>query len=105
MGLGTAKSQSEAARVCATCGRPLTQVGPNGECLRCLIGLGFLAEGDEPEKPMARTPRPRLTPGPLKYAHFEVGVGADGLPVELGAGGMAVTDRARDTVVNSVVAL
>ena len=102
MGLGTAKSQSEAARVCATCGRPLTQVGPNGECLRCLIGLGFLAEGEEPEKPMART---RLTPGPLKYAHFEVEVGADGFPVELGAGGMAVTYRARDTVLNSVVAL
>jgi serine/threonine protein kinase/Tfp pilus assembly protein PilF len=46
-----------------------------------------------------------LTPGPLKYDHFEVEVGADGFPVELGAGAMAVTYRARDTVLNSAVAL
>src|SRR5438876_11907526 len=44
-------------------------------------------------------------PGPLKYDHFEVEVGADGFPVELGAGAMAITYRARDTVLNSVVAL
>jgi len=47
----------------------------------------------------------RLAPGPLKYDHFEVEVGADGFPVELGAGAMAITYRARDTVLNSVVAL
>ncbi len=46
-----------------------------------------------------------MTPGPLKYDHFEVEVGADGFPVELGAGAMAITYRARDTVLNSVVAL
>ncbi|HTG53104.1 MAG TPA: serine/threonine-protein kinase, partial [Candidatus Tectomicrobia bacterium] len=41
----------------------------------------------------------------MKYAHFEVEIGADGFPVELGAGAMAITYRARDTVLNSVVAL
>jgi len=41
----------------------------------------------------------------LKYDHFEVEVGADGFPVELGAGAMGITYRARDTVLNSVVAL
>src|SRR5882724_13490409 len=102
IGLGTADTQPQAAGMCATCGRPLTQVCPNGECLRCLVGLGFLADGEEPEKPASRG---RLTPGPLEYAHFEVEVGADGFPVELGAGGMAVTYRARDTVLNSTVAL
>src|SRR5437870_643617 len=44
-------------------------------------------------------------PGPLKYDHFEVEVGAEGFPVELGAGAMAITYRARDTVLNSIVAL
>ena len=44
-------------------------------------------------------------PGPLKYDHFEVEVGADGFPIELGAGAIAITYRARDTVLNSVVAL
>src|SRR6266702_734395 len=102
VGLGTAKAQSETAETCATCGRPLTQCGPNGECLRCLVSLTFLGEGEQPERPAARS---RLTPGPLRYAHFEVETAADGFPVELGAGAMAITYRARDTVLNSLVAL
>src|SRR5512133_1526952 len=102
VGLGTAKVQSETAETCATCGRPLTQCGPNGECLRCLVSLTFLGDGEQPERPAARG---RLTPGPLRYAHFEVETGADGFPVELGAGAMAITYRARDTVLNSLVAL
>src|SRR5213080_29447 len=99
-GLGT--TEPRAAGTCATCGRALTQCGPNGECLRCLISLTFLADGEQAERPAGRG---RLTPGPLKYAHFEVEIGADGFPVELGAGAMAITYRARDTVLNSVVAL
>src|SRR5438093_3484790 len=98
----TTNEQPQAVGICATCGRSLTQCGPNGECLRCLVSLGFLADGEEAERPAARG---RLTPGPLRYAHFEVEVGADGFPVELGAGAMAITYRARDTVLNSVVAL
>ncbi|MGC1321746.1 MAG: serine/threonine-protein kinase, partial [Candidatus Udaeobacter sp.] len=88
-----------AVGTCAICGRPLSQ---DGRCLRCLIGVGFLGGSHEPDKPETRR---RLTPGPLKYDHFEVEVGADGFPVELGAGAMAVTYRARDTVLNSEVAL
>src|SRR6266404_5459658 len=85
--------------MCAICGRPLTQVG---ECLRCLADLGFLSGSREPEKSESGR---RLTPGPLKYDHFAVEVGVDGFPIELGAGAMAITYRARDTVLNSVVAL
>jgi serine/threonine protein kinase/Tfp pilus assembly protein PilF len=102
LGLGTAKAQDETAETCATCGRPLTQRGPNGECLRCLVSLTFLGEDEQPQKP---TPRGRLTPGPLRYAHFEAETGADGFPMELGAGAMAITYRAHDTVLNSLVAL
>src|SRR5882762_4987362 len=87
---------------CAICGRPLTQVGPKGECLRCLADLGFLSDSQEPEKSESGR---RLMPGPLKYDHFEVEVGADGFPIELGSGAIAITYRARDTVLNSVVAL
>ena len=71
-------------------------------CLRCLADLGFLSGSQEPGR--SETPR-RLTPGPLKYDHFEVEVGVDGFPIELGSGAMAITYRARDTVLNSVVAL
>src|SRR5712671_4830170 len=88
-----------AVGTCAICGRPLSQ---DGRCLRCLVGLGFLDGSQEPDKPETRR---RLTPGLLKYDHFEVEVGADGFPVELGAGAMAVTYRALDTVLNSEVAL
>jgi serine/threonine-protein kinase len=41
----------------------------------------------------------------LRYAHFEVEVDTNGFPVVLGAGAMAVTYRARDTILNSAVAL
>src|SRR5262249_16484104 len=102
VGPGTAKAQSETAETCATCGRPLTQCGPSGECLRCLVSLTFLGDDEQPERPAARG---RLTPGPLRYAHFEVEIGVDGFPSELGAGAMAITYRARDTVLNSLVAL
>src|ERR1700750_2149686 len=88
-----------AAGTCAICGRPLSQ---DGRCLRCLIGIGFLGGSHEPDTPETRR---RLTPGPLKYDHFEVESGADGFPLELGAGAMAITYRARDVVLNSTVAL
>ena len=92
-----------AVRVCATCGRPLTQLGENGECLRCLVSVGFGVD----EEPASARPasRQRTTPGPLRYAHFEIETGGDGFPIELGWGAMAVTYRARDTVLNSTVAL
>jgi serine/threonine protein kinase len=94
--------QATGAGVCATCGKSITHPGPDGECVRCLVGFGFLAEEDE--SPRAHSgDRRRL--GPLRYAHFEVEVNADGYPVILGSGAMAVTYRARDTVLNSVVAL
>ena len=95
----TGMERDPAVGTCAICGRPLSQ---DGRCLRCLVGLGFLGGSQEPDKPETRR---RLTPGPLKYDHFEVEVGADGFPIELGAGAMAITYRARDTVLNSTVAL
>src|SRR6266536_2652083 len=98
----SANTNAGTAGTCATCGRQLTQCGPNGECLRCLVSLGFLADGQQAERPVRRG---RLTPGPLRYAHFEAEIGDDGFPVELGAGAMAITYRARDTVLNSTVAL
>src|ERR1700704_2393978 len=90
-----AECESKIFGICATCGRPLTQVGPKGECLPCLADLGFLSGSVEPGK----------SDTGLKYDHFEVEVGADGFAVELGVGAMAITYRARDTVLNSTVAL
>ena len=69
----------------------MTQLGPDGECLRCVLSWAFA-----PEQDVATS---------LRYGHFEVELDDDGTPVALGAGAMAVTYRARDTVLNSVVAL
>src|SRR2546423_6041612 len=95
----TGMDRDPAVGTCTICGRPLSQ---NGRCLRCLVGLGFLGGSQEPDKPQTRR---RLTPGPLKYDHFEVEVGADGFAIELGSGAIATTYRARDTILNSLVAL
>src|SRR5437870_5652351 len=86
----------------ATVGRSPTQTGQKHERLRRLVSLGFLNDSQQPERSEAGR---RLIPGPLKYDHFEVEVGADGNPTELGAGAMAITYRVRDAVLNSVVAL
>src|SRR4029078_7147923 len=86
------------SETCPTCGGPLTR----GECLRCLVSLGFLSDSQQPDK--VENGR-RLTPGPLKYDHFEVDAGADGFPVELGAGAMAIIYRRRAQVFNSLVAV
>jgi tRNA A-37 threonylcarbamoyl transferase component Bud32 len=87
--------------VCPKCGRPLTQLGPNGECLRCVFDWGLTSEKEGSEEP---TPSGGEPP-PLNYGHFEVEVDAHGVPIALGAGAMAVTYRARDTILNSTVAL
>src|SRR5436190_7650054 len=98
----TGMEREPTVATCAISGQPLTQPGQKRERLRHLVSLGFLNDSQQPERSEAGR---RLIPGPLKYDHFEVEVGADGFPTELGAGAMAITYRARDTVLNSVVAL
>jgi predicted Ser/Thr protein kinase len=96
------KAQS-AVRVtgCPKCGRPLTQFGPDGECLRCVFEWGFTSETERSEDPTHSGVEPRR----LSYGHFEIEMDAHGVPIVLGAGAMAVTYRARDTILNSTVAL
>src|ERR1700751_977578 len=88
--------------VCARCGKSITHPGPDGECVRCLVSFGFLSEDEEGAR---RSEGDLARLGPLRYAHFEVEVNSDGFPVILGSGAMAVTYRARDTILNSTVAL
>lgn len=102
--MSIAESEKEKADVgvCVTCGRPMTHRGPNGECMRCLVSFGFLSEENQ-SHPGAK--KDEVIPRPLRYAHFEVETDAHGFPAVLGAGAMAVTYRARDTVLKSSVAL
>src|ERR1700751_3857916 len=100
--MSAATTPETAIRVCASCGQAMTHVGTDGECMRCLVSFGFLS--DEQQAEGGDSDRP-VKPGPLHYSHFEVEVNADGYPKILGAGAMAVTYCARDTVLNSTVAL
>ena len=93
VGSAAEKSDTQTAETCVACGRLLIPRGPNGECLRCLGSFAFAPESE----PSMMTPP--------SYAHFEVEVGADGHPVELGAGAMGVTYLARDTTLECTVAL
>src|SRR5437016_12178977 len=68
---------------CAISEQAMTQPGQKHARLRRLVSLGFLSDSQQPDK--VENGR-RLMPGPLKYDHFEVEVGADGFPTELGAG-------------------
>ncbi len=81
---------------CPKCGRPLTQLGANGECLRCVFDWGFTSETEGSEDPTPSGVEPR----PLNYGHFEIEMDAHGVPIALGAGAMAVTYRARDTILH-----
>ena len=69
------------AGVCARCGKSITHPGPDGECVRCLVSFGFLAEDDEVQRGGEGT---SVRLGPLRYAHFEVEVNSYGYPKILG---------------------
>ena len=108
---GESRSRSELAEAlasgavesCGSCGRLLVQPGPRGECLRCLLGIELSDDGKLLIDVALAADRDPIQP--LRFGHFEVVVGADGWPIELGSGAMATTYRAHDTVLHSAVAL
>src|SRR5438270_12731963 len=87
----TGKAQVKEPTICPGCGHSLTHLGPSGECLKCAVNWAFLPESD----PSAA----------LRYGNFEIELDEQRAPIALGTGGMAVTYRAGDTVLKSVVAL
>ena len=100
--MSVAEAPKQPVPVCASCGQAMTHFGPDGECIRCLMSLGFLSEEQQAQGVGADR---QTRPAPLHYAHFEVEVKSDGYPKILGSGAMAVTYCARDTILNSTVAL
>jgi predicted ATPase/tRNA A-37 threonylcarbamoyl transferase component Bud32 len=97
--------------LCAACGQPLTRRGLVVGCLRCSVELALSKEIVEVrasgECSVSDDSNTNKSSGadPIRYGHFQVALGTDGFPVELGAGAMATTYRAIDTVLHSAVAL
>src|SRR5450759_2932977 len=86
----TVKLSAPSVAVCSTCGRPLNA---KGDCLTCLVRIGF----DEPQEEAA-TPFASLV-----FGDFEIERRGDGSFWELGHGAMGVTYRALDKVLHSTV--
>src|SRR6476469_6969833 len=78
--------------VCLTCGQVLNG---NGNCVACLVRIGF----DELEWEQSSAA------ASLGYGDFEIARRQDGSFWELGHGAMGVTYRAKDTVLHRDVAL
>ena len=79
-------------RFCSTCGRPLNA---NGDCLACLVRIGFDEPAEAATAPLA----------PLVFGDFQVEQRADGSLWELGRGAMGVTYRDVAKVLRPSVAL
>lgn len=77
-----------ATSLCSTCGSSL---GPTGDCLACLVKLGFDDAPVETE--------------PSGFGDYVIARRGDGSRCELGRGAMGVTYRAVDKVLNRSVAL
>ena len=90
-------------KTCASCGGPVIEGGPKGGCLRCLLEIAF-STSDEPSAEISSSSETTAL-SRRSYGHFALDIDQDGRPVELGAGAMATTYRAHDTVLHSNVAL
>ncbi len=100
----SSSKNSDAVEICAGCHQPLVRRGPKGECLRCLMDFAFSADEETPSAgSVGAEPFGKGTP--RRYGHFDIDTEPDGYPVELGAGAMATTYRALDSVLHSAVAL
>jgi predicted ATPase len=101
---GVPPAQQE-ARVCSTCGSPLRADSAGEFCLVCMRGLLSSALSDSAlaiEPNVASTAD--LVRG-LQFGHYELVMGKDGTPTELGRGAMGITYKAFDVDLRFFVTL
>jgi tetratricopeptide (TPR) repeat protein len=95
-------------KACPTCGKLLNDDG--AYCPVCVLRAALEsgdAEGkaEDPEMPAAPEYDELHATGDLQFGHYEVVVGADGKPLELGSGAMGITYKAIDVELHCPVTL
>jgi len=89
------------ARSCPTCGKLLD--ADHAYCPVCVFRAALDTDNPEAEVP-GSPPSPGL-PVELRFGHYEIVVGDDGKPLELGSGAMGVTYKAVDVELHCPVTL
>ncbi len=91
----------QGTRSCPTCGKLLD--ADHAYCPVCVFRAAL--DTDNPKAEVPETPSSPSSPGELRFGHYEIVVGDDGKPLELGSGAMGVTYKAVDVELHCPVTL